>query len=573
MYVARIPNRNSPPTYLLRESYRENGQVRNRTLANISHLPLEQIHLLSRVLKGEQLLPVDEAFQVTRSLPHGHVRAVLDMFAHLKLPSLIASQHCRERDLVLAMIAQRILYPGSKLATTRLWKNNTLGEELDVLDAEVDELYLALDWLLGRQKRIENKLAKRHLRNGDLVHYDVSSSSYTGATCILGRFGKNRDRRSDLPCIVYGVMTDDEGRPISVDVYPGNTGDPTTVPDQMEKLKTRFRLERVIAVGDRGMLTQTQINLLRKRPGLGWLSALRSKGIRKLMDKGRLERSLFDEQNLAEIDSPDFPGERLVACYNPILAERRRRKREALLAATEARLQRIAKEIGRRTKKLLKKDEIGVKVGRVLNKYKVGKHFDLTIDDNLLKWDRKSQAIKRETELDGIYVIRTSEVVERLSAENAVRGYKRLADVEQAFRSLKSLELLVRPIHHRLADRVKAHIFVCLLAYYVQWHLKCAWSALLFADEHLHEHRVERDPVASAQPAPDLQTKKIERTTSAGNEVQSFRTLLDELCTQCRNTCQFKQDNSVIYITKVTEPTALQMEAFRLLAEYCSQQP
>jgi transposase len=573
MYVARIPNRNSPPTYLLRESYRENGQVKNRTLANISHLPLEQIQLLSRVLKGEQLLPVDEAFQVTRSLPHGHVQAVLDMFAHLKLPSLVASQRCRERDLVLAMVAQRILYPGSKLATTRLWKNNTLGEELDVLDAEVDELYLALDWLLGRQKRIENKLAKRHLRNGDLVHYDVSSSSYTGATCILARFGKNRDGRSDLPCIVYGVMTDDEGRPISVDVYPGNTGDPTTVPDQMEKLKTRFYLERVIAVGDRGMLTQTQINLLRKRPGLGWLSALRSKGIRKLMDKGRLERSLFDEQNLAEIDSPDFPGERLVACYNPILAERRRRKREALLAATEARLQRIAKEIGRRTKKLLKKDEIGVKVGRVLNKYKVAKHFELTIDDSLLKWDRKHQAIKRETELDGIYVIRTSESAERLSAENAVRGYKRLADVEQAFRSLKSLELLVRPIHHRLAERVKAHIFVCLLAYYVQWHLKRAWSALLFADEHLHEHRVERDPVASAQPAAEVQAKKIERQTSAGNELQSFRTLLDELRTQCRNTCQFEEGNSVIHITKVTEPTALQIEAFRLLAEYCSQQP
>jgi len=573
MYVAKIPNRNSPPTYLLRESYRENGQVKNRTLTNISHLPLEQIQLLSRVLKGEPLLPVDEVFQILRSLPHGHVQAVLDMFAHLKLPSLIASQPCRQRDLVLAMIAQRILYPGSKLATTRLWKNNTLGEELGVLDAEVEELYLALDWLLGRQRRIENKLAKRHLHHDDLVHYDVSSSSYTGATCILARFGKNRDGRSDLPCIVYGVMTDDEGRPISVDVYPGNTGDPTTVPEQMEKLKTRFHLERVVAVGDRGMLTQTQINLLRKRPGLGWLSALRTEGIRKLLDKGRLERSLFDEQNLAEIDSPDFPGERLVACYNPILAERRRRKREALLTATEAQLQRIAKEIDRRTKKLLKKDEIGVKVGRVLYKHKVGKHFHLTIEDNLLKWQRKEQLIEQETALDGIYVIRTSESAEKLSAENAVRGYKRLADVEQAFRSLKGLELLVRPIHHRLAERVKAHIFVCLLAYYVQWHLKRAWSALLFADEHLHEHRMERDPVASAQPAAEVQAKKIERQTSEGNELQSFRTLLDELRTQSRNTCQFKKGNSVIHITRVTEPTALQNEAFRLLAEYCSQQP
>ncbi len=571
MYVAKVPNRNSPPTYLLRESYRANGQVKNRTLANISNLPIEQIQLLSRVLKGEQLLPADDTFRIIRSLPHGHVRAVLDMFAYLKLPGLLASQRCRERDLVLAMIAQRILYPGSKLATTRLWKNSTLGDELNVVDAEVDELYQALDWLLRRQKRIENKLAQRHLGNGDLVHYDISSSSYTGATCVLARFGKNRDGRSDLPCIVYGVMTDDEGRPISVDVYPGNTGDPSTVPDQIEKLKTRFHLERVVVVGDRGMLTQTQIDTLRKRPGLGWLSALRTDGIRKLMDKGRLERSLFDEQNLAEISSPDFPGERLVACYNPILGERRRRKREALLAATEAKLEGIAREVGRRTKKPLKKDEIGLKVGRVLNKYKVGKHFRLTIEDNVLKWQRKQQAIEKETGLDGIYVIRTSESAKKLSAENVVRGYKRLADVEQAFRSLKSLELLVRPIHHRLANRVKAHIFVCLLAYYVQWHLKRAWSALLFADEHLREHRAERDAVAPAQPAADVQAKKTDRQTDDGNELQSFRTLLNELGTQCRNSCEFGEGSSVIHITKVTDPTPFQTEAVRLLANYCSQ--
>jgi transposase len=571
MYVAKVPNRNSPPTYLLRESYRENGSVKNRTLANISHLPIEQIELLSRVLKGEQLLPVDDSLRITRSLPHGHVRAVLDMSAHLKLPSLIASQHCRERDLVLAMIVQRVLYPGSKLATTRLWKNNTLGQELDVVDAEVDELYEALDWLLGRQKRIENKLAKRHLSNGDLVHYDISSSSYTGATCVLARFGKNRDGRNDLPCIVYGVITDDEGRPISVDVYPGNTGDPSTVPDQIEKLKTRFHLKRVVAVGDRGMLTQTQIDTLRKRRGVGWLSALRSDGIRKLIDKGRLERMLFDERNLAEISSPDFPRERLVACYNPILAERRRRKRDALLAATEAKLERIAREVGRRTKKPLKKDEIGVKVGRVLYKYKVGKHFRLTIEDNLLQWERKQQAIQKETELDGIYVIRTSESAEKLSAEDAVRGYKRLADVEQAFRSLKSLELLVRPIHHRLANRVRAHIFVCLLAYYVQWHLKRAWSALSFADEHLQEHRAERDPVAPAKPTADVQAKKIERQTDDGNELQSFRTLINELGTQCRNTCELGEGNAAIHITKVTDPTPFQTEAFRHLENYCSQ--
>jgi transposase len=571
MYVARIPNRNSPPTYLLRESYRDNGKVKNRTVANISHLPIEQIHLLSRVLKGEQLLPADDVFRVTRSLPHGHVQAVLDMFTFLKLPNLISSQHGRERDLVLAMVAQRVLDPGSKLATTRLWKNSTLGKRFNVVDADVDELYVAMDWLLHRQKRIEKKLAKRHLHNGELVHYDVSSSSYTGATCVLARFGHNRDGRRDLPCIVYGVMTDDEGRPIAVDVYAGNTGDPTTVSDQVDKLKTRFGLERIVTVGDRGMLTQTQIDMLRERPGIGWISALRADGIRKLIDKGRLEQSLFDERNLAEISSPDFPGERLVACYNPILAERRQRKRESLLQATEAKLERIVREVARRTKKPLKKDEIGLKVGRVLNKYKVGKHFRVTIDDSALTWERKQQAIEKEAGLDGIYVIRTSEPSDELSAENAVRGYKRLADVEQAFRSLKGLELLVRPIHHRLEQRVKAHIFVCLLAYYVQWHLKRAWAPLIFADEDLQQHRASRDPVASAKPAAELQAKKLERRTKDDNELQSFRTLLKELATQCESTCEFGEGKTATPIVKLTEPTPFQKEVFQLLETYCSQ--
>ncbi len=401
MYIAKVPNRNSPPAYLLRESYRENGKVKNRTLANLSHLPLSQIQLISRVLKGQELVPIDDAFRITRSLPHGHVKAVLDMIHHLKLPGLIASRCCGQRDLIVALIAQRILHPSSKLAATRLWKTTTLAEELNVADADVDEVYHALDWLLARQKRIENKLAKRHLANGDHVLYDISSSSYTGRTCVLACFGKNRDGIRDLPCIVYGVMTDAVGRPLTVDVYPGNTGDPSTMPDQMDKLKNRFGLERVVVVGDRGMLTQTQIDTLRKRPGLGWLSALRSEGIRKLIDKGRIERSLFDDVNLAEISSPDFPKERLVACYNPILAERRRKKREALLAATEAKFQRIAAEVGRRTKTPLGKDEIGVKVGRVMNKFKVGKHFKLTIEENHFAWQRKEDAIEKETALDG----------------------------------------------------------------------------------------------------------------------------------------------------------------------------
>ena len=567
MYIAKIPNRNSPPTYLLRESYRENGKVKNRTLANLSALPLEQIELLNRVLQGETLVPAGDAFRMIRSLPHGHVYAVLAMLRRLGLESLIASRPCRERDLVVAMIAQRILYPSSKLAATRLWETTTLAEELSVGDTDVDELYAALDWLLQRQKRIENKLAKRHLTEGTRVFYDVSSSSYFGHTCLLARLGHNRDGRRDLPCIVYGVLTDAQGRPISVEVYPGNTGDPTTVPDQVEKLRGRFGLKRVILVGDRGMLTQAQINKLREWPGLGWLSALRPEAIRKLIKKGCLERSLFDEQNLAEITSPGFPKERLVACFNPLLEDRRRRKRESLLAATEKQFARIAAEVARRRNKPLTKAEIGVKTGKVLNKYKVGKHFTLTIEDGRFSWQRKQGEIKEEAALDGIYVIRSSETAEDLSADDAVRNYKRLADVEQAFRTLKGLELLVRPIHHRVDDRVRAHLFVCLLAYYVQWHLKRVWASLLFADEHLTQHRADRDPVAQAEPAVEVSRKKALRRSEEGYPLNSFRTLLAALATQCRTTCQFGDGDSAIPISKTTDPSTLQKEAVRLLQQ------
>ncbi len=567
MYIAKIPNRNSPPTYLLRESYRENGKVKNRTLANLSALPLEQIELLSRVFQGETLVPAGDAFRVIRSLPHGHVHAVLAMLRRLGLESLIASRPCRERDLVVAMIAQRILHPSSKLAATRLWETTTLAEELAVGGTDVDELYAALDWLLQRQKRIENKLAKRHLTEGRRVLYDVSSSSYFGHTCLLARLGHNRDGRRDLPCIVYGVLTDAQGRPISVEVYPGNSGDPTTVPDQVEKLRGRFGLKRVVLVGDRGMLTQAQIDKLRERPGLGWLSALRAEAIRKLIEKGCLERSLFDERNLAEIASPDFPEERLVACFNPLLEDRRRRKREALLAATEKEFARIAAEVARRRKKPLTKADVGVKIGKVLNKYKVGKHFRLTIEDGRFSWQRKQEEIEQEAALDGIYVIRSSEPAKDLSAEDAVRNYKRLADVEQAFRTLKGLELLVRPIHHRVDDRVRAHLFVCLLAYYVQWHLKRVWASLLFADEHLAEHRAHRDPVAQAEPAAEVRRKKALRRSKEGYPLNSFRTLLATLATQCRTTCQFGDGDSAIPISKTTDPNTLQNEAFHLLQQ------
>ena len=353
--------------------------------------------------------------------------------------------------------------------------------------------------------------------------------------------------------------------------YPGNTADPTTVPDQVQKLRKRFGLDRVVLVGDRGMLTQTQIDKLREQPGLGWLSALRSESIRKLVDQGCLDRSLFDQRNLAEIISPDFPGERLVACFNPLLADRRRRKREELLAATEKQFTRIAAQVARRTKKPLSKAEIGVKAGQVLNRHKVGKHFTLSIDEGSFHWQRKQVAIDAEAALDGIYVIRSSEPATDLASDDAVRSYKRLADVEQAFRTLKGMELMVRPIHHRVDDRVRAHLFVCLLAYYVRWHLKQAWASLLFADEHLPEHRAQRDPVASAEPAEEVARKKTQRQTADGQPVHSFRTLLAELATQCRQTCRFGDGESAIEVRKTTDPTPLQIEAFRLLEQGRSQ--
>ena len=565
MYIANIPNRSSPPAYLLRESYRESGTVKNRTLANLSHLPITQINLLRRVLKGETLVSPEEAFAIQRSLPHGHVEAVLGAIRKLGLDYLIASKRCRRRDLVLAMIVQRIISPCSKLATTRDWCTTTLAEELGVEDADENELYTALDWLLSRQKGIEKKLAGRHLCEGALVLYDVSSSYYEGRTCTLAKHGHNRDRKKGRPIIVYGVLTDAEGRPVAVEVYPGNTGDPTTVPDQVQKLCKRFGLSDVVLAGDRGMLTQTQIKHLKKYPGLGWISALRSRSIRQLIRDGYLQRSLFDEANLAEIRSPEFPGERLVACYNPLLADERGRRREELIVATEKELEKLARQVARRTKKTLSKTEIGLKVGRFINRFKMAKHFELVIGDGVFTYNRNEASIEQESQLDGIYVIRTSEPEEHLSAEDAVRNYKRLAEVEQTFRSLKSVDLRVRPIYHRVNDRVRAHIFVCLLAYYVQWHLKQAWAPLLFEDEELEASRMERDPVAPAKPSASVAQKKSTHQTSSGLTVHSFATLLKELGTRCRNTCNLAYDESESTFHQVTERTPLQAEAFKLL--------
>jgi transposase len=552
-------------THLLRRSIRKGKAVTHETLGNLSHLPDHVIDLIKRSLKGETFVPATDAVRITRSLPHGHVEAVLKMIKKFGLDDLIASEPSSQRNLVVAMIAERLIFPSSKLANTRHWHDTTLAQELDVADATEDQLYDAMDWLLQRQSAIENKLARRHLSDGGLVLYDVTSSYYEGKTCPLARFGHDRDGKSGCPIIVYGALTDAEGRPVAVQVYPGNTGDPKTVPDQVETLTKRFGLSRVILVGDRGMLTQTQIDVLKKHPGLGWISALRSGSIRRLLADGHLIKKDLETERLAEISSPDFPGERLVACYNPLLAEQRRQKRQDLLAATQAELETLAKSVKRAADRPQTAAEIGVRAGKIINHYKMSKHFALTIGDGSLEWVRKQDEITKEELLDGIYVVRTSEPSERLTAADGVRSYKRLALVEQAFRCLKGIDLLVRPIHHRTADRVRAHILLCLLAYYVEWHLRQAWEPLLFEDEGLTEDRPRRDPVAPAKPSESARLKKKTHTTPGGLPVQSFRTLMAHLGTRCRNACVMTADPNQTRFDQVTEADALQAEALRLI--------
>jgi transposase len=552
-------------THLLRRSIRKGKTVTHETLGNLSHLPDHLIEIIKRSLKGEAFVPAAEAFRITRSLPHGHVEAVLTMIRKLGLEELIAAEASPQRDLVIAMIAERLLFPSSKLAHTRHWHSTTLAEELDVAYATEDHLYEAMDWLLKRQGAIEKKLARRHLGEGAMVLYDVSSSYYEGKTCPLARFGHDRDGKTGCPIIVYGVLTDADGRPVAVQVYPGNTGDPKTVPGQVETLTKRFGLSRVVLVGDRGMLTQTQIDVLKKHPGLGWISALRSGSIRRLLDDGRLIRKDLEVERLAEISSPEFPDERLVACYNSQLAEQRRHKRQELLTATQAELEALAASVARSTGQPETAAEIGVRAGKIINHYKVAKHFTLTIRDGYLGWARKDDAIQREGLLDGIYVIRTSEPVERLKAADGVRSYKRLALVEQSFRCLKGIDLLVRPIHHRTAERVRAHILLCLLAFYVEWHLRQAWEPLLFEDEELVVDRNRRDPVAPARASESVRLKKRTHLTPEGLPVQSFRTLLAHLGTRCRNSCVVAGDSNETTFFQVTEADALQAEALRLI--------
>jgi transposase len=565
MYIESIPNRNSPPAVLLRETWREGPKIHKRTLANLSHWPAEKIQALRRLLRDESLVTAKDAFVIERSVPQGHVEAILGTIRKLGLDGILSSTRCRERDLVVAMIAERLIHPCSKLATSRLWHTTTLAEELGLEDADEDDLYGAMDWLLARQERIEKKLAGRHLSEGSLVLYDVTSSYYEGRCCPLAQYGHDRDGKKGRPIIVYGLLTDGEGRPVAVEAYPGNTGDPSTVPGQAEKLRERFGLNRLVLVGDRGMLTETQIEKLRAYSGLGWVSALRSSAIRELVAEGSLQMSLFDQRDLAEIHSPDFPFERLVACFNPLLAEERGRKRRELIAATEKELEKILREVGRRTRSPLGKEEIGKKVGKVIGRYRMGKHFILAIGEGTFSYKRQEVKISQEEALDGIYVVRTSESADRLCAEDTVRSYKNLTHVERAFRSLKGIDLLIRPIWHHTEDHVRAHIFLCLLAYYVEWHMRKALAPLLFGDEELEENRKTRDPVKPAKPSVAVERKKSRRLTAEGFVVQSFDTLLEELATRCRNRCLLQSEPQGPSFYQVTEMSPIQKRAFQLL--------
>jgi hypothetical protein len=546
-------------THLLRRSYREGGKVKSETLGNLSHLPAELIELVRRGLAGERFLPAAEALEIRRSLAHGGVVVVLGLLRALDLPRLIDARPSRQRDLVVAMISARLLAPGSKLATTRSWSRSTLAGSLGVADADEDELYGAMDWLLARQERIERGLAKRHLGPGGLVLYDLTSTSLEGRHCPLAKHGYSRDGRAGRLQIEYGLVSDAEGRPVAVEVVPGDTADPATVPAVVERLRDRFGLTDVVLVGDRGMLTSARIEGLRAE-GLGWISSLRAPAIRALAEAGTLQLGLFDERGLATITSSEYPGERLVVCRNPLLAAERARKRSALLAATEAKLGPIVARVA--AGRLRGKDRIGLAVGKVIDRHKVAKHFALDIAEDHLGVTRRSEAIAAEAALDGLYVLRTSVPAERLEAPDVVRAYKRLSRVERAFRGLKAVDLQVRPIHHHTAERVRAHVLLCMLAYYVQWHLERAWAPLLFRDEERPELP---DPVAPAERSAGALAKAHTQRLPDGTPVHSFRTLLAEMATLTRNRVVPVGAPDEAAFELVAIPTPLQARALSLL--------
>ena len=545
-------------SHLLRRSYREGDRVKSQTVGNLTALPPAAIEAVRAILRGESVGALDQALEIERSLPHGHVLAVLGQLRRLGLDQLLAARPQRERELSVAMIASRILEPCSKLATVRSFATSTLAANLGVEDADEDELYAAMDWLLERQPVVEAALAKRHLVEGGLVLYDLTSVYLEGSQCELALRGYSRDGKRGLPQIEFGLITDREGRPVAVDVFQGNLADPSTVATQVDKLKNRFGIPEVVLVGDRGMLTSARIEALKEVGGLGWISALRSSQIEALVNSGDLQLGMFDERNLAEISSPKFPGERLVVCKNPALAQDRARKREELLVATERELDKVV-EAGK-AGRLKSKDETGLRVGKLIGRYKVGKHFKLDISERGFSYQRDLVGIASEAALDGIYVIRSSVAAAKLGAEELVRSYKLLAGVERAFKTMKSVDLQVRPVHHRLADRVRAHIFLCMLAYYVRWHLERAWAPLLFRDE---DKPLTDDVVAPARRSPSALAKARTHTLADASPVHSFHSLLAELATLTKNTVRVP--NSSATFDKLTNPTPLQSRALQLI--------
>ena len=550
-------------THLLRRSYREGGSVKNETLGNLSHLPDALVDIIRRSLQGETFVPLAQTFEISRSRAHGHVQAVATAMQRLDFASLIAAKPCRERDLVLAMVASRIVAPQTKLATTRWWHTTTLAEDFGVAEANEDDLYAAMDWLLARQGSIEKKLAARHLSAGALVLYDLSSSYFEGTSCPLAKRGYSRDGKHGLLQVNYGLLTDARGCPVAVSVHEGNTADSTTFMPEVQRLRTDFGIEHMVMVGDRGMISQKAIDEMQASDGIGWITALKSASIRSLIEQGQLQLGLFDERNLLEMRSPEYPGERLVACRNPQLAKLRAHKREELLCATEKNLEKIKLRVD--AAKLAGQDAIGVRVGKVINQYKVAKHFELTIGEAAFSFRRKPESIAAEAALDGLYIIRTSVPAQQMEAADCVRNYKSLANVERAFRSLKTIDLKVRPIHHRLAERVRAHIFLCMLAYYVEWHMREAWRELMFADTD-QQAKATRDPVAPAVRSAAALTKLARLTLDDGTPAHSFCTLMAELATIVRNTCRMPQAApGAPTFEVITSPNAKQQRALELL--------
>jgi hypothetical protein len=571
MYIESVPNRNSPPCILLRESRRVGRKVIKRTIANLTSWPPKLVENFHRLLKGGTVVDnLEEAFQVVRSLPHGHVAAVWGTLRKVGLLALLSRRPSRQRSLVAAMIVARILDPRSKLATARgLGRDtqvSTLPQLAQIGEASAEELYAALDWLLSRQEFIEKKLAQTHLSEAGLVLYDVTSSYFEGRCCPLARLGYSRDGKPGKPQIVVGLICTREGCPVAVEVFEGNTADPATLPSLIVKLRGRFGLRRVIVVGDRGLITSARIREdLAPQEGIAWITSLRAPQIARLIDHGHLQLSLFDTRDLAEISSPDFPGERLIVCRNPLLADQRRRKRDQLLEATEAQLNHILRAVQRPKRPLRGKAKIGLRIGKMLNKFKMGKHFQLEIGEDFFRFRRKQPQIQRETSLDGIYVVRTSLPPEQMAAVEVVESYKGLSVVERAFRSHKTVDLKLRPIHHRLPDRVRAHVFLCMLAYYVQWHMRQRLAPLLFDDDDKETAaRLRGSIVAPARRSPTALHKARTRKTEDGLPVHSFQTLLADLATIIQDTIQ-PNLKGVPPFLKTTVPTPLQQKALDLL--------